>query len=509
MDAPLPAVEQPLRVLIVEDDPGLGQLIRLALRRYTEDLTVADTGESALAALAAGAFDAVASDISLPDMSGLAVISRARELAPSAGIVAMTGLVDVEMAVRSMKSGADDFLGKPFDGDILWHMLNKAVDNRTQRVEAEQARIYRHLAYTDALTGCPNRRYIDEFIVEAVAHARETEAPLTVAYADIDNFKLLNDFVGHQHGDELLKRVAEALASTIQRPATFARFGGDEFVAVFPGVLPEAARILMNNVRSQLSTIDFVNGGKTALATRLSVGIARYRGYETPRDLVAEAEDQMYLDKSLSPAMADSPSTETAPEALQKITNLRSLRNLVKAIDRRDSYTRFHSDHATHLALQFARPLGLAEEQINAITIGGPIHDLGKIVVPDEILRKPGPLDGEERRAMEEHPTIGAAIASAVTDYDTVVNLVRHHHERFDGGGYPAGLRRFEISLPTRIFTLADAFSAMTTDRPYRQGLSTEEAVAEILAGRGTQFDPDLATAFAQMVEGNAARAAA
>src|SRR6185312_6228439 len=126
-----------------------------------------------------------------------------------------------------------------------------------------------------------------------------------------------------------------------------------------------------------------------------------------------------------------------APEALLKITNLKSLRNLVKAIDRRDSYTRFHSDHATSLAAALARSLGLSDEQMSAITIGGPIHDLGKIVVPDEILRKPGPLTSAERRNMEEHPVMGAAITAAVTDYDSVVDLVRHHHERFDGEGYP------------------------------------------------------------------------
>ncbi len=107
--------------------------------------------------------------------------------------------------------------------------------------------------------------------------------------------------------------------------------------------------------------------------------------------------------------------------------NLKALRNLVKAIDRRDSYTRFHSDHATQLAMTLALELNFDEEQLNAVAIGGPIHDLGKIVVPDEILRKPGPLTSAERRSMEEHPVMGAAITAAVTDYDTVVNLVRHH----------------------------------------------------------------------------------
>jgi HD-GYP domain-containing protein (c-di-GMP phosphodiesterase class II) len=189
------------------------------------------------------------------------------------------------------------------------------------------------------------------------------------------------------------------------------------------------------------------------------------------------------------------------PETLVKVSNLKALRNLVKAIDRRDSYTRFHSDHATHLALNLARELGLGEEQISAISIGGPVHDLGKIVVPDDILRKPGPLTIDERRSMEEHPTMGAAITAAVTDYDAVVDLVRHHHERFDGEGYPARLKCMEISLTTRVFTLADAYSAMTTDRPYRKGLTLDQAIDQIARGRGTQFDPDLAIAFIKTIE--------
>jgi PleD family two-component response regulator len=194
----------PLRVLIIEDDPALGRLVQLVLAQYTDHVTVMRGGRAALDELAAKRFDAIAADISLPDMSGLDVIARARELAPSSGIVAITGFVDVDVAVRSMKAGADDFLGKPFDADILWHMLNKAVDNRARRLEAEQAAAYRQLAYTDALTGCPNRRFIDEFIVDAVSRSIHQGTPLVAAYIDIDNFKLLNDFVGHEQGDHVL-----------------------------------------------------------------------------------------------------------------------------------------------------------------------------------------------------------------------------------------------------------------------------------------------------------------
>ncbi|MBI5948888.1 MAG: diguanylate cyclase [Chloroflexi bacterium] len=488
-------------VLVIEDDPTLGALVRAVLRPDAGYVRLERSGAGAIQALREETFESIACDISLPDMSGLDVIAQARALAPATGIVAITGFVDVDVAVQSMKAGADDFLGKPFDPGILWHVLNKSVDNRRQRVEAERAEAYRKLAYTDTLTGCPNRRYIDEFLESAIARARQEDSPLVAAYLDIDNFKLLNDYVGHEEGDRVLARVASALEATLRPPIAFARFGGDEFVAIFPGAELHEAERVVERLRQVVSHIEAVNGARTALPIRVSCGLAAYRGVETPRSLIAYAEDQMYLDKSAAPILpGDAEKSDGAPTLLAKVTNLKALRSLVKAIDRRDSYTRYHSDHATHLALRLAREIDLPEDEVAAITLGGPIHDLGKIVVPDEILRKPGTLTPEERRNMEEHPVMGAAITAAVIDYDTVVNLVRHHHERFDGDGYPGRLRGEEITTPTRIFTLADAFSAMTTDRPYRKGLTLEMAIDQIECGAGTQFDPDLATSFVDIL---------
>ncbi|MCC6959556.1 MAG: diguanylate cyclase [Dehalococcoidia bacterium] len=490
-----------LRVLVIEDDPALSRLIQLVLGQHTPNVTVARSGAAALEAVRTQQFDAVASDISLPDMSGLDVINQTRALLPTAGIVAITGFVDVDVAVRSMKAGADDFLGKPFDAEILWHILNKAVDSRASQIEAEQAAVYRKLAYTDALTGCPNRRFIDEFIVESVGAALRENTPLAVAYLDIDNFKLLNDFVGHEEGDRVLQRVATTLERHISLPARFGRFGGDEFVVVFPGVTERGAQRAMDRVRRAVAEIEVVNGARVTLPTRVSYGVAGFRGDGSPRSLIAEAEDQMYLDKSMSPVSILGAAAAESPESLLKVDSLKALRNLVKAIDRRDSYTRFHSDHATQLAVRVGHDLGFSEEQIKALAIGGPIHDLGKIVVPDDILRKPGPLTAEERKSMQEHPIMGAAIAAAITDHDAVVELVRHHHERFDGDGYPGRLKQHEVSAPTRLFTLADAYSAMTTDRPYRKGFDADRAIAEILRGRGSQFDPELADVFVRRVE--------
>ena len=498
-----------LRVLVVEDDPQLARTISHLLVRHDSHAVVARNGRTALKMLEESEqpFHAITCDMGLPDIPGLEVIARARGLASSTGIVAITGAVDVETAVESMKAGADDFLGKPFDAEVLWLMIRKAVDGRARRVAAEQAELFRQLAYTDALTDRPNRRFIDEFLNESFKQASVHGQPLVVAYLDIDNFKRLNDYAGHEEGDAILCKIAEVLDEEIQAPAAFGRFGGDEFVAVFPDG-KDAAHQAIDRVTGRIAEIAIVNRAGNAYGVGLSYGMATLEGQEAPRELIAEAEDQMYLNKSGAPALAASERPAAASDIV-KVTNLKALHNLVRAIDRRDSYTRYHSYHATDFALRVAKELGLDEEQTNALTIGGPIHDLGKIVVPDEILQKPGPLTLEERQHMEEHPVIGAAIVAAVTDYDTVVDLVRHHHEWFDGSGYPAGLRQSEIVLPTRIFNIADAFSAMTTERPYRRALSTEQAVAEIERGRGRQFDPDLAKVFVEVIEHDIAERAA
>lgn len=491
-----------LRVLVVEDDRTLGNLLRMVLRQFTSEVVLAATGNEALAQAELQTFDAVACDISLPDLSGLEVIAQLREILPACGIVAVTGLVDVDVAVQSMKAGADDFVAKPFDPEILWHVLNKALDNRRQRIDASQAQAYRKLAYTDALTGVPNRRYIDEFVDAAVKQARESGKPLMVGYVDIDNFKLLNDYLGHEQGDLMLRGLADALREVVPAPGVFGRFGGDEFVIIYPGFSEEQAEESVAQLRLAVDRIEVVNGSSIALPTRVSAGLASFTGDEVPRDLIAKAEDRMYVDKSTAyNVLAMAQQTSTRPDSMVKVSNLKALRSLVKAIDRRDSYTRFHSDHATNIALRVAKELGFNDEQISALTIGGPIHDLGKIVVPDEILRKPGPLTLDERKQMEEHPVVGAAITAAVTDYDVVVNLVRHHHERFDGEGYPGRLKGLELPAPTRLFVLADSFSAMTTDRPYRKGLTYEQAFAEVIRGKGTQFDPDIADVFVRTID--------
>jgi HD-GYP domain-containing protein (c-di-GMP phosphodiesterase class II) len=183
-------------------------------------------------------------------------------------------------------------------------------------------------------------------------------------------------------------------------------------------------------------------------------------------------------------------------------------RAMVSAIDNKDGYTRKHSEEVTQYSLDIARAMNLSEDMLRTIQLAGILHDVGKIGVPDSILRKPGKLTDEEFAEMKQHPVFGALIVGALPGMEHVVLGVRHHHERYDGRGYPDQLAGENIPLIGRIMAVADAYSAMTTTRPYRKGLTERQALAEIQRGLGVQFDPQIGTLFIRLREARAEEAA-
>jgi diguanylate cyclase (GGDEF)-like protein len=353
----------------------------------------------------------------------------------------------------------------------------------------------RAMAERDPVTGLYNHRAIHDHLDRALDQARAVRAPLAVAMLDLDGFKLYNDTHGHPAGDTALQIVAAALLDTCRPGDAVGRYGGDEFLVVVPGLGPADAAALGRRLRDAVAARTLHPVAGHALPLRVSVGVAAYPADGADRDLlVAQADARLYESKGHGEVVAQGDARGDGVAGVADAFGV--LDGLVTAVDRKDRYTRSHSEEVTRLALLLAAELGFSPDTLRSVRLAGLLHDVGKIGVPDRILKKPGRLTPEESEIMNGHPALGEAIVAGLPDLAEIRTGVRSHHERWDGRGYPDGLAGAAIPLLGRLLAVPDCYSAMTTDRPYRAARSPVSALAEIQRGSGTQFDPTMAAAF-------------
>ncbi len=370
----------------------------------------------------------------------------------------------------------------------------------------ENARRYRiavEAADRDAVTGLYNHRAIHQRLEAEYHRATRNNSCLSLMMLDLNNFKLFNDTYGHPVGDQVLKRVSRLLESECRVSDILGRYGGDEFLVVLPDTDEALAMVVAQRLRDRMMAEDFrgsVEGN--IIPVSLSCGIANYPHDGTNRhELLAIADANLYTAKLSKEGIVGTTETQRTNRELRAEESFGVLDAMVTAVDNKDAYTRRHSEDVTEYALWIAEEMALSEETMRIIRIGGLLHDVGKIGVPDDILRKPGKLTNEEFEVMKRHPLLGALIVGGVPGMEPIIDAVRSHHERWDGKGYPDGLAGEAIPLLGRILAVPDAVSAMTTHRAYRKGLAWEQAVAEIRANIGTQFDPQIARAFLTAAE--------
>jgi diguanylate cyclase (GGDEF)-like protein/putative nucleotidyltransferase with HDIG domain len=353
------------------------------------------------------------------------------------------------------------------------------------------------LGETDSLSGLYNRRRALIQLENEIRRAERYQGKFSLLIADIDNFKLFNDTYGHPVGDEIIRRVANILYHRSRASDLVARFGGDEFMLILPEAFRADAKKVADHMRSALAAQPYIAPDGTRIPLRMSFGASSY-----PEDgldaagLIAVADANLYESKRWG---GDTVTVRPEPISGEAVDSraFSTLDSLVSAVDNKDHYTRRHSAQvAEHTAL-IATRLGLTAEQHETLRVASLLHDVGKIGVPDRILRKPGSLTPKEQEYMRQHPMIGSMMISQHLPESTDVrDAVASHHERWDGTGYPAYLRGEEIPLLSRILAVADAYSAMTTDRPYHAALDSQSAVDRLVKGSGIQFDPDVVTAF-------------
>ena len=402
------------------------------------------------------------------------------------------------------------------DGAVLWFNENaRAVRDAAGRLlyyegtiqditdrknlEAERERLLAEAlerADHDPLTGLLNHRAFHKRFGEEAARAEREGTSLAVAMLDLDNFKFFNDSYGHAVGDEVLRRVAETLRGGCRRYDILARFGGDEFALLMPGTGAEAAANLAARLKALLEEAGYrPSDSEAAIPLTLSVGLAVFPEDGQERHQVLETADARLIHTKTG-GSDDQFIESLRSTLLSSVAGFSMLDALVTAVDNKDRYTRRHSEDVMRYALQIGHALGLDEAMLRTLQVAALLHDVGKIGVPDRILRKPGRLTEDEFEAIRQHPMMGAVIVGAVAGFEDALDAVRHHHERWDGRGYPAQLAGEETPLLARIMAVADAFSAMTMDRPYRKGKCPEEARAILAAGAGSQWDAACVAAF-------------
>ncbi|HLK60874.1 MAG TPA: diguanylate cyclase [Chthonomonadaceae bacterium] len=380
-----------------------------------------------------------------------------------------------------------------------WEML-RSIGNEvgTALENAQRHHAALEAADQDPVTDLLNHRAIHQRLDAAIVRMKEEGNPLSVMMLDVDNFKLFNDTYGHPVGDQILKTVGQALRAVFTNATHLGRYGGDEFLIVLPGNDQDTTMTLAHQLTDHMTHLGFKRPNEErVIPVTVSCGIATYPlDSENRHELLTIADQNLYTAKQSGDHIRVTGEIQRASRQLRSEGSFDVLDAMITAVDNKDSYTRRHSEDVTEYALWTAEELGVSEETMRIVRIGGLLHDVGKIGVPAEILCKPGRLTPEEYEILKRHPRLGALIVGAVPGMEQIVDAVRCHHERWDGQGYPDGTLGEETPFLGRLLGVADAFSAMTTDRPYRKGMSWSVAIQEVQNNIGTQFDPVMARAF-------------
>jgi len=357
------------------------------------------------------------------------------------------------------------------DDDRIYAIVRDVTEKRKKQKHIE------YLSYHDMLTGLFNRQFLEE---ELKRLNTERNLPISIIMGDINKLKIINDAFGHEKGDELIKKAADVLKQCCRVDDLIARWGGDEFVIL----LPKTERVKAEEIANRI-TENCVKEQVNSIAVSIALGIAAKTSIEEDiMGTLASAEEAMYKNKML---FSDS--------IRSNVVN-----TIINTLYEKDPYEEKHAQRVGTLSRKTARVLGLDAESVKKIALGGLMHDIGKIAVDNRILEKPGMLNENEWKVMRKHAEIGARVISSDPDLADVGEAVLFHHERWDGTGYPKGLREKEIPMAARIIALADSYDTMINQSTYRRPISKEEAIAEIRRNKGTQFDPKLAETFIKKV---------
>ncbi|MGZ8474916.1 MAG: bifunctional diguanylate cyclase/phosphohydrolase [Candidatus Limnocylindria bacterium] len=411
-------------------------------------------------------------------------------------VVAVAGLWrDATPILDRLEATRQDVLIVTAIGALVLGIVLLIVSRAAQRRLTRQSEALLEGTRRDPLTGLLNHGAIVGGLADRLEVGRVAGVAVSIGIIDVDNFRLLNDTHGHAAGDTVLLRVSHLLGTVAPGGTLVGRYGPDEFLVASPPMAVEVTQRVVDELRSALRDVVFEFGDSEPLPITVSAGLASFPD-------AAEAVTDLLMAATAAAAEAKASGGDEVRHALAgsespaAVRGFSVLQGLVMAIDTKDRYTKRHSEDVARYALFLAERLGLGNEELETVRLAALLHDVGKVGIPDTLLRKPGRLSQEEREVFEQHVVLGHLIVRDLPHLDGVTAGVRYHHERWDGTGYPDRLCGDEIPLVARIVAIADTFSAMTTSRPYRKALSVQEALRRLSDAGGTQLEDRLVREF-------------
>jgi putative nucleotidyltransferase with HDIG domain len=500
-------------ILLVDDDPKVLEILSLSLERRGHRVSTAASGSSAIEQTTSSTPELIILDLALSDMTGYRVLEHVRDThGDDPPVLFLSASTDVDAKLQALERGADDFLTKPVslrelhskvDGALRRSTRVRALGSSKQSLEAEIAKRREHASHMSkefkrhllsmrtllTMSHDLNRALQSEDLIKMASLTLLGElkvssmAMFALEHETDKEFTLLGvrGFDAKKFEDLTLDRGSEFVAMLVEgaRPQQIARNPDQKWVKKLPD--------LRLAVFEYASPIAFKGEIKGVVFTGPKLSGARYLEYDL--------DIMMFIANSIALGMENSHLVTQL-----QTTYVSTLRSLISIIEAKDTYTKGHTERVASYAMAIANRLAFDEETLRTILFGALLHDIGKMGVLDEIIRKPGPLSEKEWELMRAHPVVGAQIVEKMEFLTGTIDIVRHHHESWNGKGYPDGLRGTDIPLLARIVTVADSFDAMTTDRPYRKALSLDEAVARLEDASGVQFDAELVRVFVKYV---------
>ncbi len=349
------------------------------------------------------------------------------------------------------------------------------IQDITKRKKADEEILY--LSYHDKLTGLYNRRFCEKKIKKI---DKGSNLPITIIVGDVNGLKLVNDAFGHDKGDELLEKAAEAIQKACREEDIAARWGGDEFVILMTRTSTQEAEFIIQKIKDIYS-----NEYVSALSVNISFGWKTKNSQkENILKVLKDAEDYMYKHKIIE------------NEAMRG----NAINTIINTLHEKNAREELHSKRVSEICQRIGQALGLSEIEIGKLKVAGLLHDIGKIGINESIFNKCGKLTKTEWNELKKHSEIGYRILSSTNEMIELAHGILSHHERWDGTGYPSGLKEENIPRLSRFITLADSYDAMISERPYRKALKEEQVLNEIRKNAGTQFDPQIARIFVEKV---------